>query len=116
MKSSRETALHVYNFMTIFLKNKNTKACFSLTMNPNPYEVKWGKEIITDCRQKNNQEGRAYVQTTADAPWQSVHSWQLKPYNLSSPPGLYNPVFQDPKALQLGVAVCHVPDFSLRLC
>lgn len=40
----------------------------------------------------------------------------LKPYHLFSPPGLYNPVFQDPKALQLGVAVCHVPDFSLRLC
>lgn len=35
MKLSRETILHVYHFMKVSLKNINTKACFSLTMNPN---------------------------------------------------------------------------------
>lgn len=40
MKFSRETILHVYRFMKVSLNKINTKACFSLTMNPNPYEVK----------------------------------------------------------------------------
>lgn len=67
MKWSRETILHVYNFRKVSLK-KNTKACFSLTRNPNPYEVTRGEEIITGCCQNLNQEERAYDQTIPDAP------------------------------------------------
>lgn len=64
MKLSRETILHVYHFMKVSLKNINTKACFSLTMNPNLMRNEVKK---FGCCQKLNQEGRAYVQTIIDA-------------------------------------------------